>query len=359
MKKCDTIARVGGDEFTILLQDISDGEAVVRVAQKVCDALKEPWSLGNHDFHITISIGIALFPNDGTDAETLLKHADTAMYQSKEKGQNNFQFYTPEMHVKTLQRLEIERNLRRALELGEFVVYYQPQVEVKTGQILGVEALVRWQHPQKGIISPAEFIPIAENTGLILPIGEFVLRAACTQIKAWQDAGYTPIRVAINISGRQFQQHTLVQTVKTILQETGLDPHWLELEITESVAMQDVEFTSKLLFELRDMGIKIAIDDFGTGYSSLNYLKRLPIDKIKIDRSFIGDITIDPDDATIVGTIILLAHNLKMKVLAEGVETNNQLCFLKDQDCDELQGYFFSKPLPAEDLTKILPKNNN
>ncbi|SHE73515.1 EAL and GGDEF domain-containing protein [Desulforamulus putei] len=354
LRKGDTIARIGGDEFAILLNDITRHEGASTVAQKIIDTLKEPWIIGSHEFHITTSIGIALYPNDGEDVETLMKNADAAMYHAKEAGRNNFQFYTPAMNAKTLKRLELENNLRRALERDEFVVYYQPQVEIQSGKIIGMEALVRWQHPHLGMIFPGEFIPVAEDTGLIVSIGERVLRSACAQNKSWQDAGFPPLRVSVNLSARQFQQQNLVKHVAQILRETGLDPRWLELEITESLAMKDVEFTGKNLFELRKMGITIAIDDFGTGYSSLSYLKRLPIDTIKIDRSFIRDITSDPDNASIVSTIIVLAHNLKMKVIAEGVETEEQLSFLRQQQCDGMQGYLFSGPLLAKDLEGLL-----
>lgn len=356
LRKGDTISRIGGDEFTILLHGINHAEDAAMVAQKIIDTLREPWVVGVHEFHITTSIGIALYPNDGEDQETLIKNADAAMYQAKQNGRNNFQFYTPAMNARAIYRLELENHLRKALERKEFVIHYQPQVEISTGLILGIEALIRWQHPEWGLISPAEFIPIAEDTGLILSIGEWVIRTACQQAKRWQDQGFPPLRVSVNLSARQFQQPNLVLKVADILSETGLDPRWLELEITESIAMKDVEFTGKMLFELRKMGITIAIDDFGTGYSSLSYLKRLPIDIIKIDRSFIRDITTDPDDASIVSTIIVLARNLKMQVIAEGVETEEQLAFLRKQNCDQMQGYLFSKPLSAKNLEKILSR---
>lgn len=353
LRKGDTISRIGGDEFTILLHGINQLEDAALVAQKIIDTLREPWVVGVHEFHITTSIGIAFYPNDGEDQETLIKNADAAMYQAKQNGRNNFQFYTPAMNARAIYRLELENHLRKALERDEFIIYYQPQVEISTGLIMGIEALIRWQHPEWGLISPAEFIPIAEDTGLILSIGEWVIQTACYQAKAWQDLGFPPIRISVNLSARQFQQPNLVLKVADILSKTGLDPRWLELEITESIAMKDVEFTGKMLFELRKMGITIAIDDFGTGYSSLSYLKRLPIDIIKIDRSFIRDITTDPDDASIVSTIIVLARNLKMQVIAEGVETEEQLTFLRKQKCDQMQGYLFSKPLPAQNLENI------
>ena len=356
LRKGDTIARIGGDEFTILLQSINRTEDAGKVAQKIIDTMKEPWTLGNHEFHITTSIGIAIYPSDGENIESLLKNADAAMYQAKMMGRNNFQYYTPAMNAMALQRLELETNLRRALDRDEFIIYYQPLVEITTARINGMEALIRWQHPQWGLISPNDFIPLAEDTGLIVLLGEWVLRTACAQNKAWQDAGYPPMRINVNLSSRQFQQTNLVQRIATILQDTQLNPKWLGLEITESVAMKDVEFTGKMLFELRKMGITIAIDDFGTGYSSLSYLKRLPIDMIKIDRSFIRDISQDSDDASIVSTIIGLAQNLKMRVTAEGVETREQLRFLQEHHCHEMQGYLFSRPLPIGELDSLLAK---
>ncbi|MEW6697879.1 MAG: sensor domain-containing protein [Bacillota bacterium] len=355
LRKGDTIARIGGDEFTILLQEVTRIEDAVVVAQKIINTLKEPWNIGGYEFHITTSIGISLYPNDGADVETIMKNADAALYQAKEMGRNNFQFYTPTMNDKAMKRLELENSLRKALKRNEFILYYQPQVEIHSQKIIGFEALVRWQHPQLGIVFPGEFIPVAEDTGLIVPIGEWILHTACAQNKAWQDAGFSPLRVTVNLSARQFQQYNFVKKVEQVLNETGLEPRWLELEITESLAMKDVEFSGKNLFELRKMGISLAIDDFGTGYSSLSYLKRLPIDIIKIDRTFIRDITANSDDASIVSTIIALAHNLKMKVVAEGVETEEQLHFLRQQKCYGMQGYLFSRPLPADDITRLLP----
>ncbi len=355
LRESDTVSRLGGDEFTILLPGLSYKEDAAKVAQKIINALQQPWLLGGHEFHITTSIGIALYPNDGEDADTLLKHADTAMYRAKEQGGNDYQLYTPAMNAIILERLDLENSLRHAVKNKEFVVFYQPQVNTNTGQITGMEALVRWQHPYRGLISPNEFIPVAEETGLIVPIGEWVLRTACAQIKAWQETGFPPMRVTVNLSARQFlQQKNLVAIVAQILQETGLDPRWLELEITESIAMQDVEFTITMLYELRRMGIQIAIDDFGTGYSSLNYLKRFPINTLKIDRSFVCDIGINQDNTAIVSTIINLGQNMGLNVIAEGVEAEEQLVFLKKRDCIEMQGYLFSKPVPAEEFERLL-----
>jgi EAL domain-containing protein (putative c-di-GMP-specific phosphodiesterase class I) len=310
--------------------------------------------LHGQEFLVTTSIGIALYPSDGDDAESLLRNADTAMYRAKEHGRDNYQLYTPAMNARIVERLALESNLRRGLERGEFEVYYQPQVNVRTEQVVGVEALVRWHHPERGLVLPAEFIPVAEETGMIVPLGEWVLRTACAQNKAWQEAGLPPMRVAVNLSARQFQQRSLTDIVAQVLEETGLSPHLLELEVTESVAMQDLDFTITMLRNLREMGVQIAIDDFGTGYSSLAYLKRFPIDAVKIDRSFVCDLMVDPNDAAIVTTVITMAHSLELSVIAEGVETEAQLAFLNQQQCDEMQGFLFSKPVPAGVLEKIV-----
>ncbi len=352
----DTVARLGGDEFTILLPQISHEEDAAKVAQKVLQAFEQPWIIDGQEFVITASIGIALYPNDGQDAETLLRHADTAMYRAKDKGKNNYQLFTPAMNVKIMERLQMENSLRHALKREEFTVFYQPQVNTKTGQITGMEALVRWYHPVRGLIYPAEFIPLAEDTGLIIPIGEWVLRSACIQNKAWQEEGLKPLRLTVNLSACQFTQQNLVGTVEEIIRVSGLNPKWLELEITESALMKDVEAAIKTLQELRRMGVQISIDDFGTGYSSLNYLKRFPINTLKIDRSFVRDIISNPEDAAIVSTVIVLAQNLNLRVIAEGVETEEQLAFLQNRRCTEMQGYFFSKPLPAEEFKLILKR---
>lgn len=355
LRESDTVSRLGGDEFTILLPGLTHEEYAAKIAQKIIEALQKPWMLGGHEFHITTSMGIAIYPSDGEDADTLLKHADTAMYRAKEQGRNNYQLYTPAMNVQIMERLALENSLRYAVKNQEFVVFYQPQVNTCTGEITGMEALVRWQHPYRGLIYPGEFIPVAEESGLIVPIGEWVLRTACNQITAWHEAGFPQMRVTVNLSARQFlQQKNLAETVAQVLEETGLNPGCLELEITESIAMQDVDFTIAMLHRLREMGIQIGIDDFGTGYSSLNYLKRFPINTLKIDRSFVCDITVNPDNAAIVSTIIGLGRNMKLNVIAEGVETEEQLAFLKQRDCIEMQGYLFSKPLPAEELERLL-----
>ncbi|MDI3547347.1 MAG: hypothetical protein PWR10_999 [Halanaerobiales bacterium] len=357
VREDDTVARMGGDEFILLLPEIAQAENATKIAKKILEAFKQPLMIGGHEFYITSSIGIVFYPNDGEDAETLLKNADIAMYRAKEQGGNNYQLYDPMMNVKASERLVLENSLRYALEREEFVVYYQPQVSISTGKIIGMEALIRWQHPEWGLLSPAEFIPLAEETGLIIPIGEWVLRTACAQNKAWQEAGYPPVHVAVNLSARQFQQQNLVETVTRVLKETGLEPHYLELEITESIAMQNADFTIVMLRHLEEMGIHISIDDFGTGYSSLSYLKHFPLDTLKIDQSFVRDLTIDPNNKAIVIAIIAMAHSLKFKVIAEGVETQEQLAFLKQQQCDGIQGYLFSKPLPAEAFEKILMRD--
>lgn len=349
----DTVARMGGDEFTILLPEICREEDAAVVAQKIIQALKKPWVLNGHEFHITSSIGIGLYPNDGQDAEILTKNADTAMYRAKEEG-DNYQFYTPAMNQKALERMEKEQALRKALDQDELEVYYQPQVDIRDGRICGMEALLRWNHPEKGLLLPSDFISVAEDTGLIVPIGEWVLKKACTQNVTWQRLGLNPISISVNISVSQFRQRQLVDTVDLILKETGMNPRLLELEITESTAMHHVEFTIDTLQRLQDMGVRIAIDDFGTGYSSLSYLRRFPVNTLKIDRSFVRDVLIDVEDAAIVATIIVLAHNLKLKTVVEGVESEEQLRFFGQQDCFVMQGYFFSKPVRSDVAETIM-----
>ncbi|MCG3110934.1 MAG: EAL domain-containing protein [Candidatus Manganitrophus sp. SB1] len=349
-----TVARLGGDEFTLLLTDIAQTQDVPIVVQRIVNIFMTPFFVEGHELFVTPSVGISLYPNDGDTPDKLLRNADTALYRAKEQGRNNYQFYLPEMNAKVSERLAMENSLRKALEKNEFLLHYQPQVDLNTGAIVGMEALVRWHHAESGLISPAKFIPLAEETGLILPIGEWVLRTACAQNKAWQEAGLPPIRVAVNLSGRQFQQRNLIETVRRILTETGLGAEFLELELTESILMQKIEIITSVLSELEGMGIQISVDDFGTGYSSLSYLKRFPISNLKVDRSFVSDITTDPDDAAITSAIINMAHSLKLKVVAEGVETAEQLAFLRSLKCDGMQGYFFSRPLAAEEATKLL-----
>jgi len=358
LKNClrggDTVSRLGGDEYIIVLPNVQEMHDVVTVAKKMINVFVAPFLLMGNEIYVTASIGIALFPTDGDTVDTLLKNADAAMYHAKEQGKNNYQFYSAEMNTRVFERLSLETSLHRAVKQREFLLHYQPRVDLRTGQICGVEALVRWNHPEMGLVSPAKFIPLAEETGLIVPIGEWVLRTACAQNRAWQDAGLPPLRMAVNLSARQFRQENLIAMVGEVLGETGLDPRWLELELTESLVMQQAEKSAAILHELQAMGIEVAIDDFGTGYSSLSYLKRFPIANLKIDQSFIRDMTRDPDDATLVKTIITMAHGLGMKTIAEGVETLEQIDFLCRHQCEEMQGYFFSRPVAAADLGRLL-----
>ena len=327
---------------------------VAAVAQKILAAVAKPFIVDAQEFHITASIGISTYPGDSEDMQGLLKNADIAMYRAKEQGKNNYQFYSAQMNVHTLERLALESDLRRALERNEFLLHYQPKVDIGSGRIIGMEALVRWQQPGKELIPPAQFIPLAEETGLIVPIGEWVLKTACARNKAWQEQGLPRLRIAVNLSARQFAHESLLTDVARVLNETGLDPAWLEFEITESMVMHDPEHAVTLLSRLKAMGIHLSIDDFGTGYSSLSYLKRFPIDSVKIDRSFIQDLPGDGDDAAITRAIIAMAHSLRLKVIAEGVETEAQLGFLREHGCDEMQGYLFSRPLPEDELLRLL-----
>jgi len=350
----DTIARLGGDEFVVLLPQIRCAEDATVVATKLLESFGLPFDLDNNELFITTSIGISLYPYDGDDTETMLKNADTALYRAKEHGKNNYQLYTSAMNAKAFERLALENSMRRALDREEFVVYYQPQVNLTTGQIVGMEALLRWQHPDLGLVYPSEFIGLAEETGLIISIGDFALRTACKQNKAWQDAGHPPIRMAVNLSAKQFYQQNLDDTIAQALDDTNLHPKFLELEITESVVMKDTTSVSASLYKLKDMGIQVTIDDFGTGYSSLSYLKRFPIDGLKIDRVFIRNLTTDPNDAAIAKAIIAMAKSLNLRVVAEGVETTDQLEFLRSLKCDEIQGYLISRPVPADEATALL-----
>lgn len=353
ISKSDTVARFGSDEFALLKTQIDGTNDVIETIGSLSQVLKFSFDLPGHELYATASVGVSMFPIDGEDCQTLLKNAGAALYKAKKSGGANYQFFTADMHELATRRLALETNLRRAIQNQEFLIHYQPRVSVDSLEITGVEALVRWQHPQFGLVSPSEFIPLAEDTGLIVPIGEWVLRQACEQNRRWQEQGFAPIQVAVNISGRQFHDRDLSQTVNRILKESGLAPHHLELELTESSIMQNAEFAENLLTRWKNMGINISIDDFGTGVSSLASLKRLPIGALKIDQSFVRDATVDPDDAAIVMAIITLAHNLRLKVIAEGVETEEQLRFLQLLRCDEIQGYLFSKPLPAEKLVSL------
>lgn len=357
VKDAGLVSRQGGDEFIILLKDI-DKNGVIDVAQRILEEFSKAIHLENQEFFVTTSIGISMAPFDGNDEETLIKHADTAMYLAKERGKNNFQFYTDQLNGLSSRKMELENGLRRALEQDQLVLHYQPQVHLATGKIVGIEALVRWQHPEHGIISPAEFIPLAEETGLIVPLGKWVLQKACEQNKAWQDSGFSPIPISVNISVRQLQEDQFIETVETVLAETGLNPKDLDLEITESI-MQNREKSAIMLNQLKDLGITLAIDDFGTGYSSLSLLKHLPIDKIKIDKSFIDDIIYHANQGAMVKTIIDMGHNLQFSVIAEGVEEPEQVEFLMKNGCLVGQGYYYSKPLPLQSIEKLLEKNQN
>ncbi|HSJ47779.1 MAG TPA: EAL domain-containing protein [Gammaproteobacteria bacterium] len=354
----DTVSRLGGDEFIILLLGV-DAEGAAHVASKIIRAMAEPFMIGGDELTITPSIGIAMYPDDGQEIETLLQCADSAMYKAKDTGRNNYRFFTVEMHSHIRRTLQLENALRRALERNELALHYQPQLEISSGDIVGVEALLRWQHPEFGMVSPADFIPIAEDSGLILPIGEWVLRTAVQQNRAWQQAGLGSFAMAVNISAVQFRQASLAQMVGQILREFGLAPGWLELELTESITMEDPLTAIGIMDRLHDQGVRLSIDDFGTGYSSLSYLKRFRINKLKIDQSFVQDITSDPDDEAIVDAVISLADSLQLRTIAEGVETVEQLEFLRSKGCDEIQGYYFSKPLPAQEVEALLRAHND
>jgi EAL domain-containing protein (putative c-di-GMP-specific phosphodiesterase class I) len=364
LKSCisgsDTVGRFGSDEFALLKMGIDGTTDVIETIGSLSQVLRFSFDLAGHELYATASVGVSLFPFDGDDSQTLLKNAGAALYRAKKSGGANYQFFTADMHELAAGRLALETNLRRAIQNEEFLIHYQPRVSVDSLAITGVEALVRWQHPQLGLVSPSEFIPLAEDTGLIVPIGEWVLRKACEQNRHWHEQGFAPIRIAVNISARQFHDQDLSQTVIRILDESGLSPNYLELEVTESSVMQNAEFAAGVLTRWKNLGINISIDDFGTGFSSLASLKRLPIDALKIDQSFVRDATTDPDDAAIVLAITTLAHNLRLKVIAEGVETEEQLRFLQLLRCDEIQGFLFSKPLPADSLVSLfdsVPRN--
>ena len=349
----DTVARHGGDEFVIVMTDTVDEQSLIAWMERVRASISEPVWLDGTELYVGCSMGASLFPQDGEDAETLMKKADLAMYRAKDMGRNTFQFYQPEMNASAGARMNLERRLRRALRDNEFLLHYQPQVDIVSGQIVGTEALVRWRDPEVGLVLPSLFIPVAEESGLIGPLSEWVLREACRQNKAWQDEGLPPARVSVNLSARVFQQRDIAKLVMQVLAETGLEPQYLELELTESTIMRNAEEAVLMLNELHALGIGLAIDDFGTGYSSLSYLKRFPVDRLKIDRSFVSDIGISGDDETITSAIIALAHSLKLQVIAEGVETSAQLDFLKERACDEMQGFYFAKPMSTDAISAL------
>jgi diguanylate cyclase (GGDEF)-like protein/PAS domain S-box-containing protein len=348
----DTVARMGGDEFTVLLAELTDRRGAAGVAQKVLEAVRHPVVVDEHELYVTTSIGIAIFPDDGEDAETLLKNADRAMYRAKEAGRDNYQFATPVPFAGADARLTLERSLHHAIERDELEVHYQPMVELASGRVTGAEALVRWNHPENGLLQPEDFIPLAEETQLIVPLGEWVLRAACAQMKAWHEAGHARLRMAVNLSPRQFQDPELASRIEKILAQTGFPPQFLDLEITESTAMQNAELSIAILNRIKEMGVRISIDDFGTGYSSLSYLKRFPIDTVKIDHDFVRDLT--SDDEAIIAAVISMARALNLRVVAEGVETEEQLAFLRRQQCAEIQGFLYSEPLPAQEFERTL-----
>ncbi|WML38308.1 EAL domain-containing protein [Neobacillus sp. OS1-2] len=346
------VSRQGGDEFIILL-DETDKEKAAIVAQRILYEFSKPLEVNNQEFFVTPSIGISLYPTDGKDEETLIKNADTAMYQAKERGKNNFQFYSSNLNGQSVRKMELENGLRKALENDQLTLHYQPQMSLVTGELVGIEALIRWQHPEHGFIAPSEFIPLAEETGLIVPIGKWVLWNACQQRKAWENAGLCDVPIAVNVSVRQFEDDHLIEYISTVLDEVGLNATQLELEITESI-MQNLENSTIILNQLKELGVWLSIDDFGTGYSSLSYLKYLPIDKIKIDKSFVDDILYHSNQGVMVKTIIDMGLNLNFTVIAEGIETDEQLSFLKENACKVGQGYLFSKPLPAIEMQNFL-----
>ncbi|HFC53513.1 MAG TPA: EAL domain-containing protein [Gammaproteobacteria bacterium] len=359
MRADDTIARLGGDEFVLIIESLKSRGNAAAVAKHILSLFRQPFCLENQEVFVDASAGISIYPDDGEDAQTLVRNADAAMYRAKAEGRNNFQFYTSELTAHATERLTLENQLRRALERDEFELYYQPQFSLKNGDGLdGVEALIRWQQSEQGLILPDRFVPVAEETGLIVPIGEWVLRTACTQHQSWVADGYRPIRMAVNLSARQFHHPDLARMVAAILEETGMPPSSLELELTESIIMRDAEGTIKMLHELSEMGIILSIDDFGTGYSSLSYMKHFPINRLKIDQSFVRDITNGKLEAEMIIPIIALGHSMKLQVLAEGVEIEEQLHYLKEQGCDEAQGYIYSRPLPPDQVTKFMVKRS-
>ena len=354
VRHSDTISRQGGDEFVVLLPYIENPESAGVCAQKMLATLALPHRIDQHELHISVSIGISIYPNDGQDAETQIKNADIAMYQAKENGRNNYKFFEQDMNARAVHRQSVEVSLRRALERQEFVLHYQPKINLQSGAIVGVEALIRWQHPEQGLLLPAQFVSIAEDCGLILPIGRWVLREACLQARSWQQAGLPPIIVAVNISALEFRDKDFFENIRAVIEKTGLEPRYLELELTESILMQDAASTDSMLHALANFGVKLAIDDFGTGYSSLSYLKLFPINTLKIDQSFVNQMCSNLDDAAIVSAVTSMGKSLKLCVIAEGVESSEQSAFLLAQHCDEGQGYYFGCPMVAEALATLL-----
>lgn len=359
VREADTVARFGGDEFIILQPVLKDITDVIKISERILEKFRKPWVLEGKEFFITASLGISVYPNDGQDENDLVKNADIAMNRVKETGKNNYELFMESMNKKIIDRLDLENDLRRAIEKQEFILFYQPQIAIATGEIIGVEALIRWKREGGELVPPMEFIPIAEESSLIIPLGEWVLRNACMQNVKWINSGIKPIIMSVNLSAKQFQQRNLVETIERILDETGMAPELLELEITESTAMQDIDFTIDLLKKLSAKGIRISLDDFGTGYSSLNYLKMLPIDSLKIDKSFVHDIAVSPNEGAIAKSVISLAHKLNLLVVAEGVETKDQFELLKSYMCDKVQGYLLSKPVPPNEAEILLRESQN
>jgi len=354
VREVDTVSREGGDEFVVILPDLERPESARIVADKILREFARPVEISGQEIHITTSIGISYYPNDSTDVNHLLKHADSAMYQAKDAGRNTVRFYTSDLNYLLSRRLEVEGRLRKGIELEEFFLRYQPQVDLVTGRIVGMEALIRWNDPVKGEVMPADFIPVAEELGLIVPLGEWVFRTACRQLKSWESEGIADVMVSVNLSARQFMSRKLVPSLLAIVRETGADPHHLEIEITETMVMRSLEQSIEILAQLRAVGIGVAIDDFGIGYSSLGQLKRLPATGLKIDRSFITNVPEDPSSGSITEAIIAMARSLKLRVVAEGVETRQQLDFLRTHHCGAFQGYLFSKPLTALEASAML-----
>ena len=354
VRSTDTVSRDGGDEFVILLSEVQHREHVASAARKIVGAVTGSHRAGKHDLHVTASIGIAVYPDDGADADTLIKNADIAMYHAKAQGRDNFQFFTQDMNTRIVERQALERSLRGALDRREFVLYYQPKIDLQSGVMIGAEALLRWRHPERGLVPPLQFVPVAEDCGLIVPIGQWVLREACNQARLWQVAGLAPVPVAVNISAIEFRNQGFLEVVGRILADTRLEPRFLELELTESVLMESAGATADVLRELKAMGLRLTVDDFGTGYSSLSYLTQFPIDALKVDQSFVREITREGQGSPIITAVISMGKSLNHRVIAEGVETREQLAFLQAQRCEEGQGFHFSRPLQADHFATLL-----
>jgi diguanylate cyclase (GGDEF)-like protein/PAS domain S-box-containing protein len=354
IRESDTVSRIGGDEFNMVMADVARTEDIADFARKIIQSLRSPVIINGTELNITTSIGISVYPDDSEETDVLRKYADIAMYHAKQNGRNQFQFYNPSINVRSLERMQLERMLRRSIDAGELVLHYQPQVTIAGKRMVCAEALVRWRHPEQGFLLPGRFLPLAEETGFITEIDDWALRTVCRQARSWIDSGLPPVCITVNLSARRFQSPDLAAHISSVLAETRMPPGCLDIEVTESLVMSDAGRTASQLRSLLDMGVHISIDDFGTGYSSLNYLKRLPIERLKIDQSFIRDIADDPDDRAIIQAVTAMAHNMKMKVVAEGVETEEQLAFLNEAGCDEMQGFLFSEPLPPEEFRELI-----